>query len=169
MAESSSKPLGLDDDLPFQRKQWQLERIAWYVMCALVAYSLAGGFGGGGPLSTAEAVSKDGSVRVHYEKFARQLTPNSVEITAKQAPDGRDIQIHLSGNYLASMTVRSVVPEPSASRAADNGYLFTFGRLPGVAEARIELQLEPQKIGTVEGWLAVNSGERVAIKQFVFP
>lgn len=169
MAKPSSKPLPLDDDLPFQRKQWQLERIAWYAMCALVAYSLAGGLGGGGPLSTAEAISKDGSVRVHYERFARQLTPNSVEITARQAPDGRDVEIHLSGNFLSSMTVRSVVPEPSASRAADNGYLFAFGRQPGVVETRVELQVEPQKIGAVEGWLAVNAGERLAIKQFVFP
>ena len=161
--------MSLDEDLPFQRKQWQLERIAWWVMGALVAYALAGGFGGGGPLSTAEAVSKDGTVRVRYERFARQLTPNSVEITARQTPDGRDVQIHLSGNYLGSMTVRSVVPEPRASKAADTGHLFAFERMPGVVEANIKLQVEPQKIGTVEGWLAVNNGERLAIKQFVFP
>jgi hypothetical protein len=159
----------LDDDLPFQRKQWQLERIAWVVMGALIAYALAGGLGGGGVLSTAEAVSKDGSVRVHYEKFARQLAPHSVGITTRQMPDGRDVLVHLSGHYLESMTVRSIVPEPRASRAADGGYLFAFERLPGVAEAKIELQVEPQKIGTVQGWLVVNNGERLAIKQFVFP
>ena len=169
MSKSSSKSLTLDEDLPFQRKQWLVERIGWLVMGALVAYSLAGGLGSGGPLSTTEAVSKDGTVRVHYEKFARQLTPISLEITARQAPDGRDLLIHLSGDYLGSMAVRSVVPEPSASRAADNGYLFEFQRLLGVVEAKIELQVEPQKIGTVEGWLAVNNGERLAIKQFVFP
>jgi hypothetical protein len=159
----------LDDDLPFQRKQWQLERIAWLAMSVLVAYSLAGGLGGGGPLSTTESVSKDGTVRVHYEKFARQLTPNSVEITASPTPAGGDVQIHLSGGFMGSMTVRSVVPAPRSSRAADNGYLFAFERLPGVVEAKIELQVEPQKIGTAQGWLAVNNGERLAIKQFVLP
>jgi hypothetical protein len=169
MGKSSSKSLTLDEDLPFQRKQWRAERIGWLVMGALIAYSLAGGLGSGGPLSTTEAVSKDGTVRVHYEKYARQLTPNGVEITARQAPDGHDLQIHLSGNYLHAMAVRSVAPEPSASRAADSGYLFTFERLAGVVEAKIEMQVEPQKIGTVEGWLAVNNGERLAIKQFVFP
>jgi hypothetical protein len=169
VAKSSSKSLSLDEDLPFQRKQWQLERIAWLAMGGLVVYSLAGGLGGGGPLSTAEAVSKDGTVRVQYEKFARQLTANSVEITASPTPAGRDVEIHLSGGFMGSMTVRSIVPEPIASRAAENGYLFAFGRLPGVVEAKIELQVEPQKIGTVEGWLAVNNGERLAIKQFVFP
>jgi hypothetical protein len=169
VAKSSSKSLSLDEDLPFQRKQWRAERIGWLVLGALIAYALAGGLGGGGPLSTAEAVSTDGAVRVHYEKFARQLTPISIEITATQAPDGRDVQLHLSGNYLRSMAVRSVAPEPRASRATDSGYLFTFERLPGVVEAKIELQVEPQKIGTIEGWLVVNNGERLAIKQFVFP
>ena len=159
----------MDDDLPFQRKQWQLERIAWLAMGALVVYSLAGGFGGGGPLSTAEAVSKDGRVQVVYEKFTRQMTPNSVEITARQGADGSDLLIQLSGNYLGVMSVRSVVPEPKTSKAADNGYLFAFERLPGVVETKIELQVEPQKVGAVEGWIVVNNGERLAIKQFVFP
>ncbi len=169
MTQSSSKSLELDEDLRFQRRQWQLERVAWLGMAGLVAYSLAGGLGGGGPLSSTNTVSADGSVRVHYERFARQLTPNSVEITIRQPPDGRPAQIHLSGDYLNAVTVRSTIPQLDTGTAAENGYLFAFKRLPGVVETKVALQLEPQKIGSVEGWLAVNNGERLAIKQFVFP
>ena len=169
MTRSSSTSLALDEDLRFQRRQWQLERVAWVVIAGLIAYALAGGFGGGGPLSSTEAVTADGSAQVHYERFARQLTPNSVEITVRQPPDGRPAQIHLSGEYLSSVAVKSTVPQPDTSSAAENGYLFAFKRLPGVSEIRIELQLEPQKIGSAEGWLTVNNGERLAIKQFVFP
>lgn len=138
-------------------------------MAVLICYALAGGFGGGGPLSSTDVVTADGSARVRYERFARQLTPNSVEITVRQPPDGRPAQIHLSGEYLSSVAVKSTVPQPDTSTAAENGFLFAFKRLPGVVETRIELQLEPQKIGSAEGWLSVNNGERLAIKQFVFP
>ena len=169
MTRSTSKSLDLDEDLHFQRRQWRWERIAWVAMGGLIAYSLAGGFGGGGPLSSTDAVTADGSVRVHYERFARQLTPNSVDITVRQPPDGRPAQIQLSGDYLSSVTVKSAVPQPDTSFAAENGYLFAFKRLSGVVETKVELQLEPQKIGSVEGWLVVNNGERLAIKQFVFP
>jgi hypothetical protein len=169
MARVARKSLELDEDLRFQRRQWQWERIAWLVMAGFVAYSLAGGFGGGGPLSSANVASADGTVRVHYERFARQLTPNSVHVTVRQPPDGRPAQIHLSGDYLSSMTVKSAVPEPDTTTVAENGYLFAFKRLPGVVETKIDLQLEPQEIGSVQGWLTINNGERLAIKQFVFP
>jgi len=169
MTRSSSKSLELDEDLSFQRRQWRLERVAWWSMAGLVAYALAGGFGGGGPLSSTDVVSADGSVRLHYERFARQLTPNSVEITVHQPPDGRPAHIYLSGEYFSSVAVKSTVPQPDTSTAAENGYVFAFKRLPGVIETKIDLQLEPQKIGSAEGWLTVNNGERLAIKQFVFP
>lgn len=169
MTRSSSKSLALDEDLRFQHRQWQVERVAWVAIAGLIAYSLAGGFGGGGPLSSTDAVTADGSARVHYERFARQLTPNSIEIMVRQPPDGRPTQIHLSGDYLSAVTVKSAVPQPDTSTAAENGHLFAFKRLPGVVETKIEMQLEPQKIGSATGWLAVNNGERLPIKQFVFP
>ena len=77
-------------------------------MAGLLLYALAGGLGGGGPLSTAEVVAADGSARVRYERFARQHTPNSVEISLTQVPDGRPTRLYVSGSYLSSMMVRSM-------------------------------------------------------------
>ncbi len=169
MTRSSSKSLALHEDFRFQRRQWQVERVGWVAIAGLIAYALAGGLGGGGPLSSTDAVTADGSARVHYQRFARQLTPNSVEVTVRQPPDGRPAHLHLSGDYLGSVTVKSTVPQPDTITAAEDGYVFAFKRLPGVIETKIDLQLEPQKIGSAEGWLTVNNGERLAIKQFVFP
>ena len=73
---------------------------------------------------TAEVVAVDGSARVRYEKFARQLTPNTVEINVTQPPDGRPAQLHVDGSYLGSMTIKSIVPEPDTTTIADNGYVF---------------------------------------------
>ena len=166
---SSSLKATLDSELPFQRKQWRIERIGWTVMALLILYALAGGVGGGGLLSDAEVVLADGSARVRYEKFARQLTPTTVEINLTQPPDGRPMQLHLDGSYLGSTTIKLIVPEPDTTTIADNGYVFGFKRSAGVTDSKIRLQLEPQRIGTVKGWLVINDGPRLAINQFVFP
>ena len=166
---SSSLKASLDSELPFQRKQWRIEHIGWIAMAGLMLYALAGGLGGGGPLSTAEVVAADGSVRVRYERFARQQTPNSVEISLTQAPDGSPTRLYVSDSYLSSMMVRSMVPGPDAVTLADRGYAWVFKRPSGVVNNKIELHLEPQQIGTVEGWLVINDGQRLAIKQFVLP
>ena len=52
---------------------------------------------------------------------------------------------------------------------ADNGYVFVFKRLLGVADTKIHLHLEPQHMGAAKGWLVINNGEKLAINQFVFP
>lgn len=166
---SSSLKASLDSELSFQRKQWRIERIAWIAMAALIFYALAGGLGGGGPLSIAELAAADGNARVRYEKFARQLAPTSVDISVTQPPDGRPAQLHISGSYLSSMTVRSIIPEPDTTTVAENGYVFVFKRLSGVADTKIRLQLEPQQMGAAKGWLVINNGERLGINQFVFP
>ena len=166
---SSSLKASLDSELPFQRKQWLIERIGWTVMAVLILCALGGGLGGGGPMSNAEVVAVDGSARVRFEKFARQLTPNTVEISVTQPPDGRSAQLHVSGSYLSSMAVKSITPQPDATTVADNGYVFAFKRAPGAGITKIHLQLEPQRMGTATGWLAINNGEKLAINQFVFP
>ncbi len=166
---SSSLKASLDSELPFQRKQWRIEHIGWIAMAGLMLYALAGGLGGGGPLSTAEVAAADGGARVRYERFARQLTPNTVEISATQPPDGRPAQLYVSGSFLKSIAVKSIIPQPDATTVADNGYMFVFKRSSGVAHTKIQLHLEPQEIGPVEGWLVINDGQRLAIKQFVLP
>ena len=166
---SSALKATLDSELGFQRKQWRIERIGWTVMAVLILYALAGGLGGGGPLSNTEVVAVDGSARVRYEKFARQLTPTTVEINVTQLPDGRPTQLHVDGSYINSTTIKSILPEPDTTTIADNGYVLGFKRSAGVADTKIRLQLEPQRIGPVKGWLIINSGQKLTINQFVFP
>ena len=167
--KSPSLKESLDSELPFQRKQWHIERIGWTAMAVLILYARAGGLGGGGPLSTTEIVTTDRSARVRYEKFARQLTPNIVEISVTLPPDGRPAQLHLGRGYLSSVNVKSIIPKPDATTMADTGYVFLFKRLSGGTDTKIRLQVEPQRVGTAQGWLVINNGEKLAINQFVFP
>ena len=145
----------LDSELRFQHKQ--VAHRAYRMDSNGGAHPLCTRWrlGGGGPLSNAEAVAVDGSARVRYEKFARQLTPTTVEINVTQPPDGRPTQIHVEGSYLSSTTLKLIIPEPDTTTIADNGYVFGFKRSAGVADTKIRLQLEPQRIGPLKGCLVI--------------
>ncbi|MEO3470912.1 hypothetical protein AAFN86_03515 [Roseomonas sp. CAU 1739] len=120
----------------FQRRVWVMQRIGWALMGALVLLGLAGGLGGG-PLSTAEAVSPDGALRVRHDAVARQdsatrwriaLPPGSSRVTiasealswlevvniqpapARQTHDGRALTLQFDDARLATLTVEPLLP-----------------------------------------------------------
>lgn len=165
----TSSTSSIDQDLRFQRKQWRAERIGWVAMAVLIVCALAGFFGGGGPLAGASSIAGDGSARLSHDRFARFLTPTTVEITVAHPPSARPLHLRVSESYLSSMLVRSITPQPDTVAFADRAYLFAFERLPGATEAKIRLHLEPQAIGSLEGWAVVDNGAPLPIKHFIFP
>lgn len=54
MAEKAGK-LQIDEDLAFQRREWQARHIGWIALCAFVTTALAGVFGEGRPAARAPA------------------------------------------------------------------------------------------------------------------
>lgn len=169
MSRSSSRAPFVEEDLPFQRKQWRVERAGWVVMTALIIGAVAGLFGGGGPLSSATASAPDGRVRVEHQRFARMLAPTSIEITVAAPASGRPLHVRINESYLGAMSVRSITPEPNSMTFADQVLVLAFERLTGASEAKVRLQVEPQKIGSVEGSVTVDSGAPLRFKQFIFP
>ena len=165
--EASPRPLK-DEDLRFQRRQWRVERIGWATMTVIIVAALAGFFGDG-PLSRVTSMTSDGAIRVRYERFVRFSAPTTLEIHVAPSASGRPIHLRVSANYLSDMTPRSIAPHVSATSLADQDYVFSFNHLPSTVESKVELQLEPKAIGLVEGWVAVNDGTRLFIKQFIYP
>lgn len=167
MARSSPRGSSIDEDLPFQRKQWRVERIGWLLMTVLIVCALAGVLGGGGLLSSAASTSPDGGVSLKHERFARRLASTALEITAAPA-SGRTLQVQIAESYLDAMAVQSITPEPDSMTSANGAAVLTFARTAGGA-AKIRLRLEPQTAGIIEGWAAVDQGARMRIKQYILP
>jgi hypothetical protein len=70
--------LEIPEDLPFQRREWVAERVAWAVMALLIAGALLGFFGTG-PLSRTTAGDEAGPLWLEYERFARLLAAGALE------------------------------------------------------------------------------------------
>ena len=155
-----------DEDLPFQRWQWRVERVSWLVMVAVIATAVAGLLGGGGPLARAGTTGVDGS-RVHYARFARQLASTNLDIDIVSSSE-RQVRIRISDEYLNAMNVRMITPEPASSTLGDRQHIFAFERsMP--AGATIRFELEPKAIGTQRGWVAVDGGAPISFAQFIYP
>lgn len=165
----SSSSLQLDEDLPFQRNQWRAERIGWVAMAAIIAAALAGVLGGGGLLSDTSGTTADGRGRVQYQRFARRESPTTLDISIGKTTSEHSIRLRVDERYLAAMSLRAINPHPSTTALADGFYTFAFDRSPGAVDARIQLQLEPNAIGSVQGWLAIDDGAPLRIKHFIFP
>jgi hypothetical protein len=169
MARSSSRAAPIEEDLPFQRKQWRVERIGWAVMILLILAALAGAFGGGGPLSSATSATPDSRVRVKHERFARVLAPMSVEITVAQPAGARSLQIRISESYMGAMSVRSIIPEPNSTALADQMVVLAFDPSSAAGDIKVRLGLEPQTIGSVKGTVVVDGGAPLRFGHFIFP
>jgi hypothetical protein len=109
----------LDDDLPYQRREWRAQRFGWWALTVFVAAAALGVFGGG-PLSRATAASADGGLRLDYDRFVRSGAPARmlVHVAGSPAPDpGRALHLEFSRDFIdaigSSVSPRS--PRPSSS------------------------------------------------------
>lgn len=151
-----------DEDMPFQRRQWQIERIGWTLMAALVIAALAGVLGGRGPLARTSVGA------IEYARFARLSAPTTVDVRVAAGTTGA-LRLRVSDEYLDRMTLRSIVPPPVSTELADRHHVFVFERssLPGTV--RIQLQLEPTTVGRASGWIGVDDAASVSFTHFIYP
>ncbi|MEP7151377.1 MAG: hypothetical protein ABI856_06680, partial [Nitrospira sp.] len=64
------KKIQIEQDLPFQYRQWRLERIGQVLLACCIVAALLGLFGHN-PLSTTTGQTSDGRLSIHYDRFAR--------------------------------------------------------------------------------------------------
>lgn len=159
----------IDEDFGFQKRQWQVERVAWSLMALTVAAALAGVFGGGGPLNRGVATSANGTTELQYGRFARYLAPMSVDVNVSAPSGDRPLRLRVSDEYLSAMNVRSITPSPTSTALGDRQHIYVFDRGPSRVLATIRLELEPTSIGLQRGWIAVDDGAPLSFSHFVYP
>jgi hypothetical protein len=160
--------LQLDEDLPFLRRSWRVQRIAWVLMVLILGAALAGAFGRG-PLSKARASSDDGSLLVEYERVLRQKAPVEFRIRFDPGSDGV-ARLSLNRDCLRKLRVESIVPEPESEIGALERTTFTFR---GAGRAEAVMRFEAEEFGQVKPELTLErSGtapQTVRLGQFILP
>jgi hypothetical protein len=162
--------LEVDEDVPFQRRAWVAQRIAWVLM-ALFVLAAAVGLLGSGPLSHAH-IDVPGLMTVEYERFARFETSETLTVRLEAAATaGETVRLSLNRDFLDSAKVETVLPPPARVEAIAGRLVYVFA----LAERRVPLSVtftfDPQKIGVHEGTVGLESAEtrRVTFRQLVYP
>jgi hypothetical protein len=139
----------IEEALPFQRRQWQVQRFFWAVLALLIA-GCAAGLAGSGPFADRTSFMGGGWELVS-PRFSRLDSPTRFELTQRNdVPDV--VSVHLGGDFADSFVIEHVWPAPVSSRRDSEGLELRFG--PGTS--RITLQGRPSNIGLLRGRFAVD-------------
>lgn len=158
-----SSGLQISEDLPYQRRVWRIQTVAWLVVAAFLAAAAAGVFGGSGPLM-ASTRSAGGALEVDYDRFTRFGAPTFLEFELGEGGSTREVAV--SRAWLGDYTIDSILPEPKSVSALPDRYVFTF-ETGASAEAR--LQVTPRAAGAHDAVVWGPGDSRVEFTQVVYP
>ncbi|MBW3634609.1 MAG: hypothetical protein KY456_16440 [Chloroflexi bacterium] len=159
--------LELDRDLPFQHREWTVQRVGWLVMTAIIVAALIGLFGAG-PISSATAGT--GPLQLQFSRFERRHAPTELEVTLLNSAVIQDqVELWISSDYLERTTIESIVPEPEEVSETDNQVVYRFGIDDQARTPTIHIALEYDDPGLTTGRIGLTDGPELTFWQFVYP
>ncbi len=167
---STQRGLDIEEGLPFQKREWRVQRIAW-ILLALLLLGAVLGLVGPGPLSfTSTGTSR---LNVHYERFVRWQAPQSIVIAAAAAPAHSLLQLAINRAYLDRVSIQQVTPEPSSVKLSRNDFVYSFEIAGAAPSTTITLDLQSTQMGLLHGEVTMGSagapGAGVRFSQLVYP
>lgn len=159
--------LEIAEDLHYQRRAWTIQRIGRAVMALIIAAALAGLIGTG-PLSS--AVAHSGPLHVAYHRFERLNAPGLLSIrVAGNVAAGNQIRIWLDRDYVDSLQVQQITPQPAQTLVGANRLIYVFDVAAGNRQTVIVFDLRFQAFGLHHGRVGLVGGPVASFRQFVYP
>jgi hypothetical protein len=163
------KQLELDEDLPFQKREWGIQRVGWVMWALVVAAALIGLFGTG-PLSSAQTTTADNALTVHYDRFLQCKNPTTLELLVRTAGgNSGPVRINVSQPLLDALRIVRIEPEPERRELAEDGIIYSFARTGETAINKIRFHVEYERFGRQRGSIALEGHEPVTLAQLVYP
>ncbi|PAP76277.1 hypothetical protein [Rubrivirga marina] len=130
-------------------------------LAVAVGLALLGVFGGGGPL-TRTTVAGEGGFAVRYDRFARLDAPVAVEVRLPRGASAMTFE----ADFADGLQVEAVSPAARAEAAVAGGVRYAFDAAPGAA---VTVHARPLRFGVLRGAVALDGGERLAVRAVVYP
>jgi hypothetical protein len=123
-----------------------------------------------GPLSGRQAKSPDGSLEVGYNRYVRYHATTSLEVVIHVTDsDVEELDLHLNQEFIDSVEVHRIQPEPVESSLDENGTRWKFKRQGRAKQLRVRIHFEPGALGSVQGAVHLAHRGGVTFHQFVYP
>jgi hypothetical protein len=161
--------LEIDQDLTFQQREWQVQRVAWVVMALIIASAALGLFGNG-LLSAATAGDPDGPISVEYERFVRHdgRASFTVRISADQV-SGDSVAIWIAADYMADLEIEQMSPEPQEVRTDGDRLVYVLAHGETSGPLAFDVSFRPETIGRLSGEAGIVDGPQVTFTQISYP
>lgn len=169
----SYNELEIDENLSLHRKMWVVQRIGWFAIAILIAGSLLGFFGLGGPYSQTEKKTVWGVLK--YEKFLRWNGPVLIEIHPQNLASivsREGVTIWISMDFAREIKFDAILPSPDSTAIGKDRieYKFLFSKSSGLESFPIVIRGEAYEVGWHSGQIGiVGESENFEIGQFVYP
>jgi|GEM_PF-1875414 len=153
----------------------QLARYGVWALLVLLAMTSVLWVLGRGPISTKHVQS--GVLGASYSGTGRVHRPLALELTlgqtraASQAMNAREVstqEVWFSREYLNRLTVLSISPEPLEIRNEGNLVAYVFAGT-NLESQKVRFDLEFERMGIYSGWVSLNSGDTLELRQWIYP
>ena len=132
--------VAVGEDLGFQRRWWNFERVIWIVFALILIADIAGLFGRG-PISKAELHAPDHTLDLKYERVVRSNTPSIMTVQfGPGAIENGQAHLFISQSLIKDLGTQRISPQPAASVIGGGGITYTFPATAG--PAIVELAME---------------------------
>lgn len=157
--------LEINENNEYQESFWRIERYAWVVMLVIIILAVLGFMGPG--IFSKRAVSND-QIRVEYAQFARYKASSVLELELEKISGGEAV-FWIDRRYLAeAIQLGGITPMPDKVQFDSERVIFTIPASPG-RPVVVEIELQPQKIGIIEGRVGLLNDKSVKFNQFIYP
>jgi hypothetical protein len=161
--------LEIQEDLPFQRREWLVERVAWGVMALLIVAALLGLFGTG-PFSRATAGDETIPLSLEYDRYGRLLAPATLRVhIGRDIGDDGFVRVWFERRYMETVELQQVTPEPENAEAAGDRLIFAFRLTDPERPSAITFNIRPSRFGLLSGRVGLIDGPTLRFQQFVYP
>lgn len=165
MRPSSPPELDICDDPHFQKKEWKVQHLFWFLMYAVLLAVMLGAIGKG-VLSYASLGGAGKTFQFEYERFLRYRANGEMRVTVSSPYD--TTRVSFDSDYFRQIGIQRVFPEPKSILMTEDIAIMIFESI-STEPTTVTITISPDRIGSHEGWIAVNGGARHPFKQFVYP
>lgn len=165
MGQERHPGLQLNDDMRQQRHEWSIQRVTRPLLYALLV-AIMFGLLGNGPLSHAVEESPGSPLRMEYERFMRHRAPEKLRLTIQ--PSSGTVSVLLDSQYAKKIDIKDITPTPEHVISDGTALTFVFNA-GSSAPMYVEFHIQPEKVGKMEGWIALKDNPRQPFSQFVYP
>jgi hypothetical protein len=163
--------LQINEDIGFQRRVWRFQTAGRVVMALVVLAALLGLLGPGLLSNGASADSPQAGLGVkEYERFLRFMKPTTLRIGLEPgAVTEGEARVWLDRQYIEGVQIQHVTPQPQSVEAGSKGLTYVFNIGEPDQPTVFTFDLQPQKMGLLEGRVGLEGEEPVSFTQLVYP